>query len=441
MQILPSFWVEGSLFFMILSSTIFASAVSKSDSRHVFKILGLALMALSGLCFFSSQSFFQGYVKGFMLGSTGLMLSFIYPYIAEESYNIREWLLLVLCITLGGIIAVGSSNFITMFVGLELQNLALVVLCAQRGGGTYNIEAAIKFFICNALSSVIMLIGIAMIYISYGTVNFEILGELTRNNVTSVIGVTSIATSLAFKCAFFPLHEWLLDVYKGLSRTALFCFNLAPKITTFALLYKVFNQPFQNTPWINEIFALFAIVSLVISALGGLGQSDIKRLMAYSTIGHVSYIALSVCYFMPQSVMGFYTFCYIVSTFMMFYAILNSKGDLSSGLEFNSEKSKTTMIIAALVIGSFPPFGMFFAKIPVFHGLIETKAYFTLAIAAVCSVISGFYYVRLSRFSYDSTIKGVQINYFIPFFMIALLSFSFLWVFGVWGYIGSLITH
>lgn len=428
--VFSTFWSESILFTFILFATQF---VPKKKEKYgiLFKIFGFSLICISILILHTGANTTENFLKFLLFISAGMILVNIHQILIEDGIATQEWLILFLNILMGGLIAISSTNFLGFFIGLELQNLAFTVLSALKKDSEYSFEPSIKFFICNTLSIFFMLFGIAILYYALGTINFDLLNQKFETTSYTILGYASIAAAFCFKFGIFPFHEWMLDLYKGLDNASLLCFNTIFKVTIFAVALKLYSVIFIHIPWLQDLIIFLCIISMILSSIGGIGQSDPKRLLAYSTIGNGCFLALGIFNGMNQQNYIFYIFCYLITNMSTFFSLLFLKGNLRTGLIFTQSKLSTTFLISVLALGGIVPFPLFFAKILIFYRLIESRAYFSTFAAIISAIISMFFYLKLAKAAYTSHYEEEETIHFwkifFPVLLAILLLFSFIW--------------
>jgi NADH-quinone oxidoreductase subunit N len=333
-------------------------------------------------------------------------------YIKSNSIDKIEYPIIILASTLGMILMISSYDLIIFYLGLELQSLCLYILASFKRDDERSTEAGLKYFVLSALASGLLLYGCSLIYGFTGSTNFEIISENLREaNTGAVFGMVFIIVGLAFKVSAVPFHMWTPDVYEGSPTSVTSFFALVPKIAALTVFIRFMYVPFINviSHW-QTIIIFLSIASMILGAVAAIGQSNIKRLMAYSSIGHMGYALAGLA---PGSNAGIhstiiYLTIYLVMNlgafgciFMMkrenvFYEKIN---DLS-GLSKNHPMLALGFLIILFSLAGIPPLAGFFAKFYIFMAVIEAKMYTLAIIGLVTTVVSAFYYLRIIKVIY-----------------------------------------
>ncbi|BBK42836.1 NADH-quinone oxidoreductase subunit N [Allostella vacuolata] len=337
-----------------------------------------------------------------------------------------EYPVLIVFATLGMMMMVSASDLIALYLGLELQSLALYVLAAFRRETVRSTEAGLKYFVLGALSSCMLLYGASLLYGFAGTTDFAGLATTLGTGepaIGVVFGIVFLAAGLAFKVSAVPFHMWTPDVYEGAPTPVTAFFAIAPKVAAVALLLRVMMEPLGGLvdQW-RQIIIFISIGSMVLGAFAAINQTNIKRLMAYSSIGHVGYAMVGLAAGTAAGVRGvlIYMAIYLFMTAGTFAIILcmRQKDRMVEGIADLAGLSRTRPMLAlALAIFMFsmagiPPLSGFFGKLYVFLAAIEAArdypALYTLAIVGVLSsVVGAFYYLRIVKIMYfDEPAEG-----------------------------------
>ena len=345
-------------------------------------------------------------------------------YIKNNSIDKIEYPIIILASTLGMILMISSYDLIVFYLGLELQSLCLYILASFKRDDERSTEAGLKYFVLSALASGLLLYGCSLIYGFTGSTNFETISEnLSEGNTGAVFGMVFIIVGLAFKVSAVPFHMWTPDVYEGSPTSVTSFFALVPKIAALTVFIRFMYVPFINviSHW-QTIIIFLSIASMILGAVAAIGQSNIKRLMAYSSIGHMGYVLAGLA---PGTNAGIhstiiYLTIYLVMNlgafgciFMMkrenvFYEKIN---DLS-GLSKNHPMLALGFLIILFSLAGMPPLAGFFAKFYIFMAVIEAKMYTLAIIGLVTTVVSAFYYLRIIKVIYfDKPIEPFEENY------------------------------
>jgi|TARA_Y100000780_G_scaffold220103_1_gene227016 NADH-quinone oxidoreductase subunit N len=333
-------------------------------------------------------------------------------YVKSISIDKIEYPIIILASTLGMILMISSYDLIVFYLGLELQSLGLYILSSFRRDDEKSTEAGLKYFVLSALASGLLLYGCSLIYGFTGSTNFEVISaNLDGSNTGAVFGIVFIIVGLAFKVSAVPFHMWTPDVYEGSPTSVTSFFALVPKIAALAVFIRFMYVPFINV--INQwqiIIVFLSIASMILGAVAAIGQNNIKRLMAYSSIGHMGYalaglatgtnagIQSTIIYLTIYLVMNLGAFgcIFMMKRENVFYENINEL----SGLSKNHPVLSLSFLIILFSLAGIPPLAGFFAKFYVFMSVIEVKMYALAVIGLVTTVVSAFYYLRIIKVIY-----------------------------------------
>ena len=359
---------------------------------------------------------FGHFMKWLVFIGSALALIMSLDYNRREEIAKPEYPVLILFATLGMAMMVSANDLLSLYVGLELQSLALYVIAAFRRDSLRSSEAGLKYFVLGALSSGMLLYGCSMIYGFAGSTNFETLaGLFSRDAATPgigiVIGLVFLIAGLAFKVSAVPFHMWTPDVYEGAPTPVTAFFAIAPKIAAIALFVRVLVGPFADLfqQW-QQIVIFISILSMFLGSLAAIWQTNIKRLLAYSSIGHVGFALVGLAAGTAEGVRGVavYMAIYLVMTAGTFCCVLAMRqhGRMLENIEDLSGLSRTSPLLAlALAIFMFsmagiPPLAGFFGKFYVFLAAVEAGLYLLAVIGVLTSVVAAFYYLRIVKIMY-----------------------------------------
>ena len=325
------------------------------------------------------------------------------------------------------LVLIGSNNLMAMYLGIELQSLSLYVLAAIKRDSLQSAESGIKFFVLGALSSGILLYGSSLIYGFTGSTNFNdiftSISSLENLNLGIIFGLVFILVGLAFKVSAVPFHMWTPDVYEGSPTSVTAFFAIVPKVAAVALIYRFCLEPFANfyKEW-SQIIIFLSIASMFLGAIAAIAQTNIKRLLAYSSIGHIGYVLIGLASFNVAGVKGsvIYMLIYVLMNIAIFAVILSLKlkdnyiekiSDLS-GLSRAKPIFSICIAITMLSMAGIPPLAGFFGKFYIFIAAIEAKLFYLAVLGVLSSVISAFYYLRIIKVMYfdDLEISDYQSN-------------------------------
>ena len=345
-------------------------------------------------------------------------------YIKCNNMDKIEYPIIILASTLGMLLMISSYDLIIFYLGLELQSLCLYILASFKRDNEQSAESGLKYFILSALASGVLLYGCSLIYGFTGSTNFEIISEnLDQFNTGAVFGIVFIIVGLAFKISAVPFHMWTPDVYEGSPTSVTTFFALVPKIAALTVFIRFMYVPFINVVDQWQIIIIFlAIASMILGAVAAIGQNNIKRLMAYSSIGHMGYALAGLA---PGTNAGIqssiiYLTIYLVMNLGAFGCIFMLKredvyfeqiSDLS-GLSKNHPMLALSFLILLFSLAGIPPLAGFFAKFYVFMAVIESQMYALAIIGLITTVVSAFYYLRIIKIIYfDKPKKSFEKNY------------------------------
>lgn len=332
-----------------------------------------------------------------------------------------EYPVLIVLATLGMCIMISANDLISLYMGLELQSLSLYVVAAFRRDSQRSSEAGLKYFVLGALSSGMLLYGASLVYGFTGTTNFNaIAGELAAGDpsVGLIFGLVFLAAGLAFKISAVPFHMWTPDVYEGSPTPVTAFFAAAPKIAAMALFVRVVIVPFGTiTDQWQQILTFIAIASMVLGAFAAIGQTNIKRLMAYSSIGHMGFALVGLAAGTENGVRAvlIYMVLYAIMTIGTFACILSMRRtegavetiDDLAGLSQTRPMMAGALAILMFSLAGIPPLGGFFAKFFVFAAAINAGLYVLAIIGVLASVVGAYYYLRIIKLMYfDEPAEG-----------------------------------
>ena len=390
-------------------------------SLSVFALLGTLGLLLLGPA--GGQSAFEGlflrddygdFMKTLVVIGAILTMILSLNYAEREGMDRFELPVLMLFATLGMMLMVSAGNLMSLYLGLELQSLSLYVIAAFRRDELRSSEAGLKYFVLGALSSGMLLYGCSLIYGFTGTTSFEALGSTLTSGDTSIgliVGMVFLLAGLAFKISAVPFHMWTPDVYEGAPTPITAFFATAPKIAALALIIRVLMGPFGELvgQW-QQVIVFMSIASMVLGAFAALVQTNIKRLMAYSSIGHMGYALVGLAAGTEAGIRGvaIYMAIYVFMNVGTFACILSMRraGHMVEGIEDLKGLSRSNPLMAAALaifmfsMAGIPPLAGFFGKFFVFVAAIEEGLVTLAVIGVVSSVVGAFYYMRIVKFMY-----------------------------------------
>ena len=340
----------------------------------------------------------------------------------REAFDRFEYPILIVTATLGMMVMVSAHDLIALYIGLELQSLSLYVLAAIKRDSVRSTEAGIKYFVLGAMSSGLLLYGCSLVYGFTGQTSFEAIAIALEGGAETglIFGLVFLLAGLAFKVAAVPFHMWTPDVYQGAPTPVTAFFAAAPKIAAMALLVRVVVEPFAPIvdQW-QQIITFLAIGSMVLGAFAAIGQNNIKRLMAYSAIGHIGFALVGLAAGTEAGIQGviIYLVIYLAMTVGAFGCILAMR--TADGMVENISDlagiSRTNPVMAILLallmfsMAGIPPLAGFFAKFYVFSAAIQAELYPLAVIGVLASVVGAFYYLRVVKVMFfDESVAGFE---------------------------------
>ena len=407
-------------------------------------LLGVALVVVvfdqrtEGVTFYGAftNDDFARFMKALSLIGSLVSLLLSLDFLRHHRYGGFEFPILILLSTIGMMMLISASDFIAFYLGLELMSLSLYVLAAYHRDDTRSTEAGLKYFVLGALSSGMLLYGMSLMYGFAGTVSFK--GVATAVSGPASVGVVFalvfIIAGLAFKISVVPFHMWTPDVYEGAPTPVTTFFSSAPKMAAMAIAVRILLTAFPHisTEW-RQIVTFVSIASMAVGAFAGIGQTNIKRLMAYSAIGHMGFALVGVAAGTVEGAQGvaLYMAIYLVMALGTFAGILLMRrngeyvetiGDLA-GLARTSPA--TAFFLAAMMfwLAGVPPLGGFFAKFYVFAAAINAGLYGLAVIGVLLSAVGAFYYIRIVKIMYfDEAAQPFDTPKAAPRYVLALSS-------------------
>jgi NADH-quinone oxidoreductase subunit N len=358
---------------------------------------------------------FAIFMKTLVLLGSGLAIIMSLGYIRNEGMERFEFPVLIVLATLGMMMMISANDLMSLYLGIELQSLALYVLAAFKRDSQRATEAGLKYFVLGALSSGMLLYGASMIYGFAGSTNFADLARsfeaMEQVSLGLIVGLVFLLAGLAFKISAAPFHMWTPDVYEGAPTPITAFFAVAPKVAALALLARVLMSPFGEllAQW-QQILVVLAMASMVLGAFAAIGQRNIKRLMAYSSIGHVGFALVGLSAGTPEGVRGLlvYLTIYLAMNVGAFAVILSMKINDSmveniddlAGLGRNQPMLALVMAVFMFSLAGVPPLAGFFGKFYVFMAAIDAGLYTLAIVGVVASVVGAVYYLRIVKIMY-----------------------------------------
>jgi NADH-quinone oxidoreductase subunit N len=323
-----------------------------------------------------------------------------------------EYPVLILSSVLGMMVMISSNDLMVFYMGLELQSLALYVLATFNRDQLKSSEAGLKYFVLSALSSGLLLYGCSLIYGFSGSTNFNVISsQLNSNEYVLTFGIVFILVGLAFKISAVPFHMWAPDVYEGSPTSVTLFFTMVPKIAALTVFIRFLYVPFLNLidQW-QMIIIFLSIASMLFGAIAAIGQTNIKRLVAYSSIGHIGYTLAGLATGSNEGIQSsiIYISIYVIMNLALFSCLLMLKRndqyyediDDLSGLSKNHPILSLSLLVILFSLAGIPPVAGFFAKFYIFKAVIEQSMYFLAIVGLLSTVIAAFYYLRIIKIIY-----------------------------------------
>ena len=414
-----------SLYAMLALVVFVYSGKDKHAALSIWLTSGvfLLLAAIIGLSSAPDTTSFNGmfvddnfarFAKVVILLSAATVLVMGQDYAAKHDMLKFEYPLLVALSVVGMMVMVSAGSLLTLYMGLELQSLALYVIAAFRRDSAKSTEAGLKYFVLGALSSGLLLYGASLVYGFAGTVEFAGIMQATQGGDLSMgllLGLVFVISGMAFKVSAAPFHMWAPDVYEGAPTPVTAFFATAPKMAAMGLFARVVHDAFGGVigEW-QQVVAVLSVVSMFLGAVAAIGQGDIKRLMAYSSIAHMGFALMGLASgtaFGVQAMMV-YMAIYVTMNIGMFAFILTMErdgrpiSDIASLHMYSKKEPLKALCVAALMfsMAGVPPLVGFFGKFYVLRAAYEANMAWLAVAGVVASVIGAFYYIRIVYFMY-----------------------------------------
>ncbi len=366
---------------------------------------------------------FARFMKVLTIFGSAVTIAMSVGFARAERFDTFEYPILTMLATLGMMMMISANTTLALYMGLELQSLSLYVIAAINRDSVRSTEAGLKYFVLGALSSGMLLYGISLIYGFTGHTEF---GEIARvvaegdRNVGFIFGMVFVLAGLAFKISAVPFHMWTPDVYEGAPTPVTTFFAAAPKLAAMALIVRIAYDAFQPSvhDW-QQVIVFISIASMALGAFAAIGQRNIKRLMAYSSIGHMGFALAGLAAGTEEGVRGvaIYMAIYVVTTLGAFACILAMRrrdgmveeiGELA-GLSRTNPVMAFFLMLIMFSLAGIPPLAGFFAKYYVFMAAIHSGLYALAIIGVLASVVGAFYYIRIVKIMYfDEPVEAFE---------------------------------
>jgi len=419
--IFPEIFISLSIMFLLILGVF-----KKNSSKIIHNISVLVLFIAAVITFnetlsvnsiiLFNESIVIDYLSSLMKIIT-LLAAFVVLIISSNYLKIFkifkiEYPILILSSVLGMMIMISSNDLIVFYMGLELQSLALYVLATFNRDQLKSSEAGLKYFVLSALSSGLLLYGCSLIYGFTGSTNFNVIAtQFNANEYALTFGIVFILVGLAFKISAVPFHMWAPDVYEGSPTSVTLFFTMVPKIAALTVFIRFLYVPFLNLidQW-QMILVFLSIASMLFGAIAAIGQKNLKRLIAYSSISHIGYALAGLATGSNDGIQSsvMYMTIYIIMNLGFFSCLLMMKRnniyyeqtDDLSGLSKNHPLLSLSLLIILFSLAGIPPLAGFFAKFYIFKSVIEQSMYFLAVVGLLSTVVAAFYYLRIIKIMY-----------------------------------------
>ncbi len=392
---------------------------------------------------------FARFAKVTILLSAAAVLVMSQDYMQRRGLLRFEYPILVTLAVVGMMVMVSSADLITLYMGLELQSLSLYVVASLRRDSAKSSEAGLKYFTLGALSSGLLLYGASLVYGYAGTTQFAGILSTVQDGVPLglLFGLVFMLAGLAFKVSAAPFHMWTPDVYEGSPTPVTAFFATAPKVAAMALIARLVQDAFGGIPgqW-GQVLAALAVASMFLGAVAAIGQRDIKRLMAYSSIAHMGYalIGLSVGTAYGVQATMIYMAIYVTMNVGTFAFILSMERDGRpvsdiAGLNQFAKKEPLqalAMLVLLFSLAGVPPMVGFFGKFYVLKAAVDADMVWLAVSGAIASVIGAFYYLRIVYFMYFGAEQEPVDSRMAPVQWTMLMGVAVIMVIGIWNLFG-----
>jgi NADH-quinone oxidoreductase subunit N len=419
--VLPEIFISLSIMFLLVLGVF-----KKDSSKLIFNISLLVLLiaaiiilnetsSINRITLFNNSvviDYMASLMKMITLIGAFLVLVISSSYLKIFKIFKIEYPILILSSVLGMMVMISSNDLMVFYMGLELQSLALYVLATFNRDQLKSSEAGLKYFVLSALSSGLLLYGCSLIYGFSGSTNFDIIAnQLNPSNYVLTFGIVFILVGLAFKISAVPFHMWAPDVYEGSPTTVTLFFTMVPKIAALTVFIRFLYVPFLNLidQW-QMIIIFLSIASMLFGAVAAIGQTNIKRLIAYSSIGHIGYTLAGLATGSNEGIQSsiVYITIYVIMNLSFFSCLLMLKRnnqyyediDDLSGLSKNHPLLSLSMLVILFSLAGIPPLAGFFAKFYIFTAVLEQSMYFLAIVGLLSTVIAAFYYLRIIKIIY-----------------------------------------
>ena len=416
----PEIFISLSIMFLLLLG------VFKKNSQNLIHNLSVGSLFITGTLIYNNRigenillfnsSYIIDDLSLFMKILTVVAGAFVLlistKYLKVFKIFLIEYPILILSSILGMMVMISSNDLMVFYIGLELQSLALYVLASFNRDQLISSESGLKYFVLSALSSGLLLYGCSLIYGFSGSTNFIIISDMMNSTHYGLtFGIVFILVGLAFKISAVPFHMWAPDVYEGSPTSVTLFFAIVPKVAALTVFIRFLYVPFVNMidQW-QPILIFLSIASMIFGAVAAIGQKNLKRLVAYSSIGHIGYALAGLSIGTNEGVQSsiVYISIYVVMNLGLFSCLLMIKRsdqyfetiDDLSGLSKNHPVLSLSLLVILFSLAGIPPLAGFFAKFYIFKAVIEQSMYFLAIVGLLSTVIAAFYYLRIIKVIY-----------------------------------------
>ena len=424
-------YVFPEIFIALAIMFLLVFGVFKKNSSKLVHNLSILFLFITAILIFNNpfdnsiklfnESYIIDYLSSFMKILTLLGGAFVVIISSRYLKIIKifqiEYPILILSAILGMMVMISSNDLIVFYLGLELQSLALYVLASFNRDQLKSSEAGLKYFVLSALSSGLLLYGCSLIYGFSGSTNFNIIAEtMNTKQLGLTFGIVFILVGLAFKISAVPFHMWAPDVYEGSPTSVTMFFAIIPKVAALTVFIRFLYVPFLNMidDW-QPILIFLSLASMIFGAIAAIGQTNLKRLVAYSSIGHIGYVLAGLSIGTNEGIQSSiaYIFIYLVMNFGLFSCLFMLKRndqyfesiDDLSGISKNHPLLSLSLLVILFSLAGIPPLAGFFAKLYIFKSVIEQSMYFLAIVGLLTTVIAAFYYLRIIKIIYFDEAK------------------------------------
>ncbi len=416
----PEIFISLSIMFLLLLG------VFKKNSQNLIHNLSVVSLLITGALIYNNRideniflfSFsyiidnLSSFMKILTVVSGAIVLLISTKYLKVFKIFLIEYPILILSSILGMMVMISSNDLMIFYIGLELQSLALYVLASFNRDQLKSSEAGLKYFVLSALSSGLLLYGCSLIYGFSGSTNFIRISEtISSTHYGLTFGIVFILVGLAFKISAVPFHMWAPDVYEGSPTSVTLFLAIVPKVAALTVFIRFLYIPFFNMieQW-QPILIFLSIASMIFGAVAAIGQKNLKRLIAYSSIGHIGYVLAGLSIGTNEGIQSsiVYISIYLVMNLGLLSCMLMMKRndqyfetiDDLSGLSKNHPVLSLSLLVILFSLAGIPPLAGFFAKFYIFKSVIEQSMYFLAIVGLLSTVIAAFYYLKIIKIIY-----------------------------------------